>query len=581
MGRTNQKQILLLGQVFALAVFSVFAAPSAQAYVRSLSQSGGVLYWPGANVSLVANPTNSSGMALADVGAVISSSIATWKTAETSLQVSFDSSVNYSPRPGSGRNTVAFSTASGQSFGYNVIGVTELTYYVSSGQIASVDITFNDRDFIFTGVVGDTGQVLNGKTKIFLGDVMTHELGHAWGLDHSNNHRSTLIYTAFSGEYQLGSDDRAAIRTLYPASGVTATQGSIVGSVRGTRGGIFGAHVSALNLEEGRVEAGTLSSPDGTFRIGDIPPGKYAVMVEPLLSSVNTISLYYANIDHRFCSGGRKFRRNVYSSCSAEGSATSVGVVAGAATQIGYLAPSCDLMDHSGSEPEDISLPREIPNTGGGFFTDMNVGDEHFYRITNFAGDLDVKALSYTLFSPLDVVVEITDLSGTMIVGSTSVDDVQNPMPGGYTNYDSSASATGLPLGDYLVKVKAKSNLLFSSLYPAGGALLDSSGFYFLSVGVNHSYGLSQVSDMSACVSVNNTQQSGLTFASSSGARGPSSQSGAACGSLAALGAAGGRGDGDGANQGMDPGALNFALVFVVAFAAVLACRLRRKAVQF
>jgi hypothetical protein len=63
-----------------------------------------------------------------------------------------------------------------------VIVVTEVLYYISSGQIVEFDMAFNDDNYFFTNQEGDTGRPSNsGKTKIFFKDVATHESGHAFG----------------------------------------------------------------------------------------------------------------------------------------------------------------------------------------------------------------------------------------------------------------------------------------------------------------------------------------------------------------------------------------------------------------
>lgn len=572
MGVENKKsRRASVGVAILACIVSNVCCNDAFAYIRSLSQSGMPLYWSSSALTLFVNPINNSGLSENSLTSLVSSSVASWNTGESSAQMGINVSVANPRYAASGMNTLFFATASNRDLGFNVIGMTEITYFVSDGRMSSVDVTLNDEEFIFTGNVGDTGQVLNNKTKIYLPDVVTHELGHVWGFDHSAVHRSSLVFTAFSGQFVLGPDDRAAIRTVYPANGIAGTQGTISGTVLGLNGGIFGAHVEAISLETGEVEASALSEPDGTFRIGILPPGSYAVMVEPMLTSLSSVSLYYANVDHRFCGGGRKFRRMFYSACGGNGAASAVAVSAGSITEVGMLAPSCTEMVNAGLPPSQFLNPKEIPASGGAFFARMDVGQEHFYRVRGIQGAIRARALSYTIYSPLDVSVELLDSNGQPVPGALAVDDVASPMPGGFINFDSSVVADNLSLGDYWIRVRSKNNYLSSQLYPAGGQLLDPYGFYLVSVGVNGSYGAPIATDMTACVSLMNARQSAFTIA-----RTPSQTRvvdvGGACGSLIVSGK-----DKNGGGPGRS---LNFSLVFTVALLSLWACRLRRHPVS-
>lgn len=468
-----------------------------------MSSSGRPLFWTSPTPAMRGNPLNISGLSDAQVSQAFSSSFTSWSAPGTGAGISYSQSTSYAPSSGyDGINTVYFSSAGNRQLEWGVIAVTEILYYVSSGQIVEADMVFNDRQFNFTTNEGDTGRQIGGKTAIYLNDVATHEAGHVLGLDHSLVNLSSMVYTAFSGQFEQKGDDKAGARSLYPAGG---SSGSISGTMVGTQGGILGAHIAAVNLSSGKVEASSLASSDGSFRIDELPAGKYAVMMEPFSADISSVASYWRNVDHRFC-GGSRFRRRFYSACGSQGIASVVEVNANANTGIGSLTPSCSSMGNPGGPPNSIPLAREIPATGGAAFGTLNTGDTHYYLVKNVTGALSARAMSYSLYSPVDVKVEFLDSSGTPLAGSTSVDDVAAPMPGGKTNFDSLATYNA-PAGDYLIKVTAAASRIPSSQFAAGWELMDWDGHYLLALSVNSDFGPSAITDMGTCATVRNISQ--------------------------------------------------------------------------
>jgi hypothetical protein len=179
--------------------------------------------------------------------------------------------------------------------------------------------------------------------------------------------------------------------------------------------------------------------------------------------------------------------------------------------------------------PSSLASASSFPAEGGARFGTLNAGDTHYYRVTGVSGALKARAHSYTLYSPMDVKVDILDENGNALAGAVSVDNVQNPMPGGYINYDSYAEAN-VPSGNYVLRVRSAATRLYSSVFPAGFELLDGGGHYLLSLSVNGSFNPGAASDMSACVTVNNTVQS-ATYRAPAAVR-QEKESGGGCGTL-------------------------------------------------
>lgn len=472
-------------------------------FVRTMSSTGRPLYWTSPWLPMTANPRNASGLSEVQVSSQLGPALSAWQVGGSRVGFSYGQSPS-SPAGGAldGVNSLYFSESAGRAMEWGVIALTEVLYYPSDGRIAEADIVFNDGQFLFTDREGDTGRTIGGRTAIYLRDVATHEAGHVLGLDHSLVNRSSLIYTAFNGQFSLSGDDEAAARTLYPGS---FRGGSLTGLARGTRGGIFGTHVTAIHLETGRVEAGALAGSDGSFRLGDIPAGPYAVMMEPFGTDASSVSPYYQNVDHRFC-GHSRFRRRFYSACGSAGAVSVIDVAEGASVSLGTLAPSCSSMGNPAGQPDSSAAAHEIPPEGGAAWGEMRPGGIHYYRVRGAAGRLRARALSYSLYSPLDLRVRILAADGSALPGATETGDVQDPGPGGMVDYDALADAA-VGAGDYLIEVSAAGARLPASRYSAGYELLDADGHYLLALSVNGSFGPSSVTDMGSCVSVPNRIQ--------------------------------------------------------------------------
>jgi hypothetical protein len=193
-----------------------------------------------------------------------------------------------------------------------------------AGQILDADTLFRgDGQATFaTPAALSTSQ---GQGAYDLESLLTHELGHWFGLDHSAVWRAMMFpYAPPPGQYlgtrptasvpdaQLSDDDRTGIRMLYPDPNDTVYVGSIRGQVVPANPfvlasipppyagafvtGIVGAHVVAVDAASGSVIAGAFagwscdqssaSVPhfDGSFDIEHLAIGhNYWIYAEPLV----------------------------------------------------------------------------------------------------------------------------------------------------------------------------------------------------------------------------------------------------------------------------------------------------------
>lgn len=312
--------------VFLTLIFSLMAF----AHQASLDLAGNELYWANKNIPLVIR-TNTSDLTSAQISTTILSSINQWNSVTSAKLNSV----------GDATNEIKFLT--NFPYGSGVLGLTELTFN-SSGAIQGASVLLND-DYLFKSAPG-----LYPSGQVYLGDVVTHELGHFLGLSHSEVLNSSMFYSSFSGQASISLDDKTGIRQKYDLG-----YGVISGYVKGGKSiGVLGAHVQAISRKTGDVSA-AITDEKGYFRLGGLDLEDTYYLYTAPLKNVSSLPGYFANAQDEFCPSA--YVGSFYSQCGRENDGIPQGINLtsnDSEIDVGTISISCNLKTSSDYDYEKI-----------------------------------------------------------------------------------------------------------------------------------------------------------------------------------------------------------------------------------
>ena len=201
------------------------------------------VYWEGGATTLDVSAAGSPlwGISGEDLEAATSAAAATWQDVtcaggdKPAIQVAppalVPDPVPEFDKDGPNDNVVVF-VDDAWAHEVDALAKTSLGFYVSSGILLDADIELNSDKFAFT-VSGEPGRA-------DLQSVLTHEIGHVLGLDHSDVPGATMAARANSSATEalrtLHQDDIDAICSVYPPSKPPEDDGGCT-LARGSRSG--------------------------------------------------------------------------------------------------------------------------------------------------------------------------------------------------------------------------------------------------------------------------------------------------------------------------------------------------------
>lgn len=487
-----------MGRIYSLARASLglglLAAASAHAYTPTLTAAGVPVRWEGSvKLDLAGNPANQSGISDTAFFDAVVRGLQRWNAASGGT-VNFDywqgrDSGVYAPSSTfDGLSAIYFASNSASPGGLtsNVIGLTQVWYDTSNGGILETDVLLNDKNFRFTTDARDTSgygsgglSFSNGRSNVFIENVVTHELGHAFGLSHSGGLQSTMLFMESPEQAHLGCDELTAIRAQYPAL-FDVARGALSGQVVAENGSpLFGAHVLAVSRRRGTVLGTALTDPSGRFKIAALEPGEYFLIAEPFYAGAQSLPSYYASSRSEVCPGGRPFARTPL---TRAGGKALLGIEVKPSSTAGVPTIQARCSVQGAAIPEsDASLLGTGADHGFGLVDRFEYSTVKSYRVENVGGKLEIHALSYSLYSPVAVTLSLLDLSGREVPARVSNTVYEGDS--GYVNYDAAIVADSLPRGEYILRIEG--SFLDSRLYPAGPVSIDSTPFLVLTGSIN------------------------------------------------------------------------------------------------
>lgn len=260
-----------------IAALALCASHTVEAYTRITFAAFGPTRFSSSPIRYFINDQGYPGVSNGSEFDAIHEAFNTWQSVEqTSIAFEFAGTTGIGRAGRDDQNIVSF--VDDQSpLSSSTIAAT-FTYF----RVVGSSITAAEADIVFNPAFRFSTTIEPGRFDVQ--GVMTHEIGHLLGLDHSGMVSSVMTPFGAIGvpdQRVLSYDDIAGIREVYPLPLLRPIVGMVSGRVLSGDQPVFGAHVVIADAS-GTALVSTLSQRDGSYRFVDILPGSYRIYAEPL-----------------------------------------------------------------------------------------------------------------------------------------------------------------------------------------------------------------------------------------------------------------------------------------------------------
>ncbi len=176
-------------------------------------------FWATPCIGFHLNENGTKQMNFTEVQTVVKKSVSSWmQPTKSSLHPYYsgltnENRIGYNPYIDENANIIVFRDDDTWEESSSMMALTTVTHRNSTGEIYDADIEINTTHFKY-GIYEK-----NGANVVDLENTLTHEIGHVFGLSHSNNLDATMFPYSSTGETNLrtlSDDDIEAISTIYP-----------------------------------------------------------------------------------------------------------------------------------------------------------------------------------------------------------------------------------------------------------------------------------------------------------------------------------------------------------------------------
>jgi len=302
---------------------------AAEAYVR-IQINGTALQWSNPAITWRLNSNGSDDITDESHIAAIQHGFQSWEDLSGSGLDFTRGADTTDVAPGSTSHIVAFDENNTSGYfpgGSGIVAITPISFDTGTGNILDADILFNGSQYQFS---------TDGTTGTFdVQDVLSHEIGHLVGLDHSPQISGTLWPYVSTSQWlhrSLTTDDRSGAIAV----AAEGTQSHLTGTVQraSDSSAISSAMVSAISTTTGLLVGMSATTSSGAFTMRGVPAGSYWLHVTPLEGGMTSGNLTGNATVHT------DFRAGFYGSFAAP---TAFNVTAGNATACGTLLMGSDI----------------------------------------------------------------------------------------------------------------------------------------------------------------------------------------------------------------------------------------------